>query len=175
MSLDQWHLRLLSTEISPLMWLYFKYREIPYDLRRDPALFTPPARSSIYSTNSVHFRGSLILNKLPNLIKSSRSISEFKNMIKKIKNIDCGCMIYRRWHTLSQFPGKSCFSLCFFGSCSHQSPDSFTRLFFSIQLAGCYMICKNAENLGIIDIDSGFVTFMFCTPTLSKVIIINNK
>ena len=54
-------------------------------------------RSAIYGTNSVHFLGSLIwLNILPNLVNSSRSISEVKDVIKKIGNIDCGWMICRR-------------------------------------------------------------------------------
>ena len=44
----------------------------------------------------VHFLGSLIWNRLPNLVKSGRSVSEFKNVIKKIGNLDCGCMICRR-------------------------------------------------------------------------------
>ena len=131
-SLHQRHLRFLLTEIyksigalnPQFMWLYLKYREVPYNVRRGPVLFIPPAKSTIYGTNSAHFRGSLIWNKLPNLVKSSRSISEFKNVIKKIGNIDCGCMICRRQHTLSQFPRSSCSSLCSFGSCSHQSLDS---------------------------------------------------
>ena len=74
------------------MWLYFKYREVPYNLKQGPVLFIPPGRCTIYDTNSVDFRGSLIWNKLPNLVKSSRSISEF-NIIKKIRNIDCGRII----------------------------------------------------------------------------------
>ena len=71
------------------MWLYFKYREVPYHLRRGSVLFIPPARSKMYGTSSVHFRGSLIWNNLPNLVKCSRPISEFKSVIKKIGNIDC--------------------------------------------------------------------------------------
>ena len=73
-----------------------KYREFPCNLRPGPVLFISPARSTTYGTNSVHFRESLIWNKLTNLVKSSKSISEFKNIIKKIENIDCGCIIYRR-------------------------------------------------------------------------------
>ena len=102
---------------APLIWMFC-------NLRRGPILFIPPARSTIYGTNSVHFCGSLIWNKLPNLVKSSRSISEFINIIKKIGNIDCGCMICSRWHTLSQFPRTSRTSLCSFRSCRHQSPDT---------------------------------------------------
>ena len=100
----QRHLPFLSTEIykstgtlSPqFMWSYFKYRKVPYNMRRDPVLFIPPARSTIYGTNSVDFLGSLIWNGLPNIVKFSRSISEFQNVTKKIGNIDCGCMICRR-------------------------------------------------------------------------------
>ena len=103
-SLHQRHLRFLLTEIykstgtlnPQFMWSYFKYRKVPYNLRRGPVLFIPPARSTIYGTNSVHFLGSLIWNRLSKLVKSSRSITEFTNVIKKIGNIDCGCMICRR-------------------------------------------------------------------------------
>ena len=77
------------------MWSYFKYRVVPYNLRRDPVLFIPPARSTIYGANSVHFLGPLIWNRLPNLVKSSRLISEFKDVIKQIENIDCGCICRR--------------------------------------------------------------------------------
>ena len=42
------------------MWSYFKYRGVPYNLKQGPVLFIPPARSTIYDTNSVHFRGSLL-------------------------------------------------------------------------------------------------------------------
>ena len=131
-SLHQQHLRFLLTEIykstgtlnPQFMWSCFKYRELPYNLRRSPVLFIQPARSTIYGNISVHYHGSFILKKLPNLVKSSRSISELKNIIKKIRNIGCECMICKRWYTLSQFPRKSSSSLCSFGSYRHQSPGS---------------------------------------------------
>ena len=51
MSLHQRHLRFLLMEIykstvtlNPLfMWSYLKYRKVPYNLRRGPVLFIPPA------------------------------------------------------------------------------------------------------------------------------------
>ena len=100
-SLHQRHLQFLLTEIykstgtlnPQFMWSYFKYRKVPYDLRQGPVLFIPPTRSTIYGINSAHFLGHLMWNRLSNLVKSSRSISEFKNVIKKIGNIDFGCMI----------------------------------------------------------------------------------
>ena len=128
MSLYQRHLTEIYKSTSTLnpqsMWSYFKYIKVPYNLRRGPVLFIPPARSTIYGTNSVHFLGSLIWNGLPNIVKSSKSISEFKNTIKKIGNIECGCMICRRYHTLSQFRCNSCSSLWSSGSGSHQALDS---------------------------------------------------
>ena len=72
----------------------------------------------------VHFCGSLIWNKLSNLVKPSRLISEFKNIIKKIGNIDYGCMKSGTLHTSSQYPRNYRSSLCPFGSGSYQSLDS---------------------------------------------------
>ena len=103
-SFHQRYLQFLLTEIykstgtlNPrFMWSYFKHRKVPHNLRHGPVLFISPLSSTFYGTNSVHFLGSLIWNGLPNLVKSTRSISEFKNVIKKIRNIDCGCMICRR-------------------------------------------------------------------------------
>ena len=97
-SLHQRHLRFLLTEIykstctlnPQFMWSYFKYRKVPYNLRRGPVLFIPPARSAIHGTNSAHFLESLIWNRLPNLVKSSRSLSEFKNVIKKSEILIAG-------------------------------------------------------------------------------------
>ena len=103
MSLHQRHLKFLLTEIykstgtlnPQVLWSYFRYRQVPYNLRLVPVLFIPPARSTIYGTNSVHFRGSLIWNKLPNLVKSSRLICEFKNIFKKMGHIKCWCIFTR--------------------------------------------------------------------------------
>ena len=49
------------------------------NLRKGQVLSLPPARSSYYRINSVHFQGSLIWNNLANYINSSRSVCEFKN------------------------------------------------------------------------------------------------
>ena len=75
------------------MCSFFTHKEIPYNLRKGQVLSLPPARSTYYGTNSVHFRGSLIWNNLPSYIKSSRSVCEFKNNIKNFRNTDCGCLI----------------------------------------------------------------------------------
>ena len=102
-SIHQRHLRFLVTEVykstsylnPKFMCSFFTHKEIPYNLRKGQVLSLPPARSTYYGTNSVHFRGSLIWNNLPSYIKSSRSVCEFKNNIKNFRNIDCGCLICR--------------------------------------------------------------------------------
>ena len=80
-SIHQRHLRFLVTEVykstsylnPKFMCSFFTHKEIPYNLRKGQVLSLPPARSTYYGTNSVHFRGSLIWNNLPRYIKSSRS------------------------------------------------------------------------------------------------------
>ena len=48
-----------------------------------------------YECSAVHFRGSLIWNNLPAVVRSSDSLFEFKNKIKNIGDIYCGCLIRR--------------------------------------------------------------------------------
>ena len=99
-SIQQWHLRFLVPEVDKstsylnpkFMSFFFTHKEI-LNLRKGRVLSLPPARSTYYGTNSVHFRGSLIWNNLPSYIKSSRSVCEFKNNIKNFRNTDCGCLI----------------------------------------------------------------------------------
>ena len=78
-SVHQRHLRFLVTEIyksiwqlnPEFMWSYFTHKSIPYNLRKGPFLGSPKAHSFYYSKNAVHFRGSLIWNNLPAVVKSS--------------------------------------------------------------------------------------------------------
>ena len=80
-SIHQRQLRFLVTKVykstsflNPnFMRSFFTHKEIPYNIRKGKLLSLPPARSTYYGTNSVHFRGSLIWNNLPRYIKSSRS------------------------------------------------------------------------------------------------------
>ena len=95
------HLKLLVTEVykstfylnPKFTWSFFTHEEIPYHLSKGHVLSLPPERSTYYGTNSVHFRRSLTWNNLPNYIKSSRSVCEFKNNMRNFRNIDCGCLI----------------------------------------------------------------------------------
>ena len=102
-SVHQRHLRFLMTEIyksisqlnPEFMWSYFTHKDMPYNLRKGRFLGLPKTHSFYYGTNAVHFRGSLIWNNLPAVVKSSDSLFEFKNKIKNIGDIDCGCLICR--------------------------------------------------------------------------------
>ena len=102
-SIHQQQLRFLVTEgyesnyylYPKFLCSFFTHKEIPYNLRKGQLLSLPPARSTYYGTNSVHFQGYLISNNLPSYIKCSRSVYEFKNNIKNFRDIDYGCLICR--------------------------------------------------------------------------------
>ena len=102
-SVHQRHLRFLMIEIyksisqlnPQFMWSFFTHKDILYNLRKGPILGLPKTHSFYYGTNAIHFRGSLIWNNLPAVAKSSNSLFEFKNKIKNIGDIDCGCLICR--------------------------------------------------------------------------------
>ena len=77
------------------MWSFFTHKHIPYNLRKGPIFGSPKTHSFYCGTNAIHFRGSLIWNNLPAVVKSSNSLFEFKNKIKNIGDIDCRCLICR--------------------------------------------------------------------------------
>ena len=68
---------------------------MPYHSRKGTFLGLPNTHSFYNGTNAVHFRGPLIWNNIPAYVKSSDSLFEFKNEIKNIADIDCGCLICR--------------------------------------------------------------------------------
>ena len=77
----QRHLRFLMTgiynsisQLNPeFMWSYFTHKDMRYNLKKDPTLGLPKIYSFYYGTNTVHFRGSLICNDVPAVVKSSNS------------------------------------------------------------------------------------------------------
>ena len=77
------------------IWSFFTHTEIPYNLRKRPILGLPKIYSFYYGRNAVDFCGSPIWNNVPAVIKSSDLLFEFKNEIKIIADIDCGCLIFR--------------------------------------------------------------------------------
>ena len=63
---------------------YFSIKEIPYSLRNGSVLKIPSTRSTYYGTNSIHFHAYLLWNKLPNKLKESQSLPEFKYKIDRV-------------------------------------------------------------------------------------------
>ena len=59
------------------MWSSFTHKDMLYNLVKCPTLGLPKTHSIYYDMNVVHFRGSLILNNLPAVVKSSDSLIEF--------------------------------------------------------------------------------------------------
>ena len=106
-SIHQKQLRTLATEIyksltdvnPDFMKSYFPIKEIPYSLRNGSVLKIPPTRSTYYGTNSIHFRACLLWNKLPNTLKESQSLPEFKYKTKTMGKIDCSCTICTNYLT----------------------------------------------------------------------------
>ena len=89
-SVHQRHLRFLMIEIykslsqlnPQFIWSFFTHKDIQYNLRKGPILGLPKTHSFYYDTNVIHFRGSLIWNNLPAVVKSSNSLFEFKIKLK---------------------------------------------------------------------------------------------
>ena len=83
-----------SNNLNPeFMWLYFVFKSITYNIRKDPLLRLPAAKSTSYGINSVLFRACLLWNSLPQSIKYSESIVELKTKMKDLGNIDCSCIL----------------------------------------------------------------------------------
>ena len=89
-SIHQRHLRFSVTEIfksisqinPEFMSSFFKTKKLSCNLRKGPILNLPSTQSTYYSTNAIHFRGSLIWKNLPAKVKSSNLVFEFKTKIK---------------------------------------------------------------------------------------------
>ena len=102
-SIHQRHLRFLVTEIfksisqinPEFMWSFFKPKKLSYNLRKGPIVNLTRTQSTLYDTNAIHFRGSLIWNNLRAKVKSSNSVFGYKTKIKNLGNINCGCLICR--------------------------------------------------------------------------------
>ena len=72
----------------------FTTKDLSYSLRNPKLLRLPPARTMRYGVNSVHFRGCISWNSLPDVVKSAKSLKSFKTKIKSTK-ISCSCTICR--------------------------------------------------------------------------------
>ena len=65
----------------------------PYDLRNAPDFNTSNIRTVYNGTETLSFRGPIIWSLIPEEIKISKSLSEFKNKIKHWKPVGCTCRL----------------------------------------------------------------------------------
>ena len=80
--------------ISPsFMKFIFPETSNPYNLRNKNPFETSNIHSVYYGQETLYFRGPKTWALVPAEIKQSKSISEFKNKIKKWKPIGCMCRI----------------------------------------------------------------------------------
>ena len=95
------HLRFLAIEvykslmnINPeFMWEFFSKNPVQCNLWKGDIVHLPPARSSCYGINPLHFRRSLLWNSLPSNEKESHNLEKFKLKIKNFGNIHCTCVV----------------------------------------------------------------------------------
>ena len=75
------------------MWSYFNENTMPYNLRNGNRLLLPPAKFVKFGINSLIFRGRLLWNNLPLILKSCQTIFEFKFELKRLGRIHCTCIL----------------------------------------------------------------------------------
>ena len=100
-SIHHRNLQTLATEIykiknnlSPtIMESIFPFREIPYNLRRKTLFQSVKVNTVFNGTETISFRGPKTWAIVPEVIKKSTSIMEFKSRIKKWKPIGCTCRL----------------------------------------------------------------------------------
>ena len=85
----------LNNTNPPFMQEYFIRKDVKYDLRTRDLLQIPVAKSSTFGIDSIKFRGSLLWNSIPDLIKRAPSAAILKRDIKNWSGEECHCKICR--------------------------------------------------------------------------------
>ena len=75
----------------------FKKKEFEYNLRNQGSWELPKVRTINYGTETIRTKGPKIWELLPNEIKNSKSLCEFKNKVKKWKPQGCTCRLCRNY------------------------------------------------------------------------------
>ena len=75
----------------------FIQRTPPYDLRNTNTFLLPSVHTVNYGTETVRYRGQRIWRSLPQEIKDTGSLQQFKNKIKFWKNDDCDCRLCKQY------------------------------------------------------------------------------
>ena len=83
----------LNKENATLMWEMFKRKTNRYKLRTSNTLELPPSNNTRFATKSFLFRGSILWNSIPDVMKSVESSIEFKQKLKSWTGENCSCHI----------------------------------------------------------------------------------
>ena len=75
----------------------FLKRSVTYNLRNANTFLLPMVHTVNYGTESVRYRGQRIWHSLPQEIKDSSSVQQFKNKIKYWNNEGCDCRLCRQY------------------------------------------------------------------------------
>ena len=71
----------------------FQRREIRYDLRIKDTVLLPSTSTVAFGMKSIRFRGSILWNSIPDVIKSSETVSSFCKKIKTWAGEGCNCKL----------------------------------------------------------------------------------
>ncbi len=74
----------------------FEEKDKTHNLRSTVSLKQPKCNTVTYGLNSFQYKDAKIWNDLPNKIKNSITLAEFKNRIKKWQGPKCLCNMYTR-------------------------------------------------------------------------------
>ncbi len=74
----------------------FEEKDKIYNLRSTVSLKQPKCNTVTYGLNSLRYKHAKIWNDLPNKIKNSITLAEFKNQIKKWQGPKCLCNMCTR-------------------------------------------------------------------------------
>ena len=97
------NLRMLMIEIYKMlnntnlsfMQEYFIRKDVKYDLRTRDLLQIPATKSITFGIDSIKFRGSLLWNSIPDLIKRASAAATFRSNIRNGSGEECHCKISR--------------------------------------------------------------------------------
>ena len=84
----------VENNLSPkIMNTIFPSRNICYPLRCARKFGTNLVKTTMYGTETISFRGPRLWQKIPDNIKYSQSLNEFKSQIKNWHGLECDCRL----------------------------------------------------------------------------------
>ena len=75
----------------------FPQRNPPNNMRNTNTFLLPKVHTVNYGTETVRYRGQCMWHSLPQEIKDTDSVQQFKNKIKFWKNGDCDCRLCKQY------------------------------------------------------------------------------